>query len=171
MEVVSAGTRTVKGAGPKIRMVCPQKLSMHIAGRILFDSLVRYSNAPKTSANSDNDFIGLGNAAAAPHTSAPKVILSSSDESVIIVDLDGKSYDKSQRWMKPKQNLGYYRGFERYCKTLPQEDVCLGKSNLTTIAKKMLMDRYLESNDPMTFLRIDTPLGKMLIGYPGNESG
>ena len=143
---------------------------MHIAGRILFDSLERHCNAAKRYSSADNDFIGLGNFAAAPHTSAPKVLLSSSDPTVINVDLDGKSYGKSQRWMKPEQNRGYFSGFQRYTKSLPESGKSLGESTLVTIVKRLLIDRYMENDAPMSYFSLDSPLGKILIGYPGNES-
>ena len=55
-------------------------------------------------------------------------------------------------------------------KVLPvssEEGKALGDSTCIKIAKKMLLDRYVENKDIMSFFT----LGVMEIGYPGNESG
>lgn len=99
-----------------------------------------YADSAKIGSASDNRFIGLGNYAAAPHTAAPKVILSSSDKTVIVLDMDGKSYDKSQRDIKAYQNEGYLEGFASL-KQFDCGETILMSCNMMELATRLLVDR------------------------------
>ena len=180
--VVSAGFRVVKGAGDKFRTVVPRPMTVHLAERIVGRPFNLYQNDPNKSSDTLNATYAQGSVATAPHNAASKSIFSSADDSIIVCDMDGESFDMTQAFMKRYQNLGYIKGIQTMTKLLDSGDRRVGTANVFELAKAILWEREFPSGENLpetleqaskdfTYLRMDTPTGPVEICYPGNESG